>query len=362
VFLSAPKGSLYNPTKPHLAQTPREIVRRALTFETPERTPRDLWVLPWAENRYPEHLARLRFLFPPDITDAPDVYQPSPRVVGNRYHVGTHVDEWGCIFENIQEGVIGEVKRPIITDSADWQQCAPPYEILPDKPANAREEVNRFCERTELFTKASCCPRPWERMQFLRGSVNAFMDTVIAVDHVRNLLTRIHEFYLRELEFWVTTDVDAIMFMDDWGSQTSLLINRETWLSLFKPLYREYCEIAHAHNKFAFMHSDGCISAIYEDLIEIGVDAINSQFFVMDMEELATRFRGRITFWGEIDRQHVLPSSDPGVVREAVRRFVQLLHDPRGGTIAQFEFGPGIVPENALIVFEEWEKLTRTAS
>ncbi|MDH3252982.1 MAG: methyltransferase, partial [Ignavibacteria bacterium] len=111
-------------------------------------------------------------------------------------------------------------------------------------------------------------------------------------------------------------------------------------------------------DKFAFMHSDGCIAAIYEDLVEIGVDALNSQLFVMDMEDLASRFRGRITFWGEIDRQHVLPSSDPEVVREAVQRFVTLLHDPRGGTIAQFEFGPGIVPGNAFIVFEEWEKLT----
>jgi len=83
---------------------------------------------------------------------------------------------------------------------------------------------------------------------------------------------------------------------------------------------------------------------------------------VMDMESLARNFKGRITFWGEIDRQHVLPSPDPRIVREAVQRFVTLLHDPRGGTIAQFEFGPGIVPENAFIVREEWEKLTSTPS
>jgi uroporphyrinogen decarboxylase len=345
-----------------LPQTPREIVRRALTFERPERTPRDLWVLPWAENRYPDQLASLRSRYPPDIIDAPDVYRPSPRVVGNRYHVGTHVDEWGCVFENIQEGIIGEVKRPVIMDSAGWDHCAPPYEILPDPSGPARDRVNRFCAETDLFTKTPCFPRPWERMQFLRGSVNAFMDTAVAVDDAKRLLGKIQEFYLRELEFWVSTDVDAIMFMDDWGSQTSLLINRETWRALFKPLYREYCEMAHAHNKFAFMHSDGCISAIYEDLIEIGVDALNSQVFVMDMNELGEKFRGRITFWGEIDRQHVLPSPNPEVVREAVRRFVQLLHDPRGGTIAQFEFGPGIVPHNAFTVFEEWEKLAGTSS
>jgi hypothetical protein len=36
------------------------------------------------------------------------------------------------------------------------------------------------------------------------------------------------------------------------------------WRELFKPLYQEYAEIAHAHGKFAFMHSDGNILDIYE--------------------------------------------------------------------------------------------------
>jgi len=49
------------------------------------------------------------------------------------------------------------------------------------------------------------------------------------------------------------------------------------------------------------------------------------------------RAMGQITFWGEIDRQHVLPSPDPEVGRKAVRRAARHFYDPRGGTIAQFE-------------------------
>ena len=34
------------------------------------------------------------------------------------FAIGEYVDEWGCTFVNIQEGVIGEVKQPIVEDWA----------------------------------------------------------------------------------------------------------------------------------------------------------------------------------------------------------------------------------------------------
>jgi hypothetical protein len=122
-------------------------------------------------------------------------------------------------------------------------------------------------------------------------------------------------------------------------------------------LYKDYCDLAKSGGKFVFMHSDGYIADIYEDLIEVGVEALNSQLFCMDIRELGRRYKGRITFWGEIDRQHVLPSADPEAGREAVRTVMRHLYDPRGGLIAQFEFGPGANPETVLAVAKEFNQL-----
>lgn len=143
-------------------------------------------------------------------------------------------------------------------------------------------------------------------------------------------------------------------YIDDWGSQTALLIPPRTWRALFKPLYREYCELAHAYGKFTFMHSDGHITEIYPDLVEIGVDALNSQLACMDLQELARIAKGRMTFWGEIDRQHVLCADDPDVGKREVRRIATALHDLTGGIIAQLEFGAGARPATVAAVFEEW--------
>jgi len=321
--------------------------------------PRDLWVLPWARTHHPDALARLEQRFPSDFGTAADVYRPSPRVQGDPYVLGTYVDEWGCRFTNIHGGVIGEVREPVVRDADDFEQVAPPYETLPADVNASRDAVNRAYAAEDRFVRAACCPRPWERYQFLRGSENAMIDIAEPGREVRALLRRIHEFYLTELEFWLTTDVDAIGFMDDWGAQRQLLISPSTWRELFKPLYKDYCDLAHAHGKWAFMHSDGHTQAILADLIEVGVDAINAQLFCMDMAELARIGKGKITFWGEIDRQHVLPSPDPQAGRDAVRQVARHLYDPTGGIIAQFELGPGGNPAVALAIFEEWENVQR---
>ena len=93
---------------------------------------------------------------------------------------------------------------------------------------------------------------------------------------------------------------------------------------------------------------------IYEDLIEIGVDAINSQLFCMDIEEIGRQFAGRITFWGEIDRQHVMHTGTVAEVHAAVQRVIAALYRPAGGVIAQFELGADPLA-NADAVFQMWE-------
>jgi hypothetical protein len=338
-----------------MSSTSREIVTRCLEFDHPERLPRELWALPWAIEHYGEAFQAFCRRFPGDFGAPPDIFRPSPRRKGDWFAEGTYVDEWGCLFTNIQRGVFGEARTALLENLADWKRIRPPYEILPDHPGQAREAVNRACAASSLFMRAPCGPRPWERYQFIRTTEKALLDVMEPDEAVLGLLRVIHEYYLKELEFWVGTDVDGIMFMDDWGSQWQLLIPPPVWRRLFKPLYRDYCDLAHAHGKFAFMHSDGHIAEIYDDLIEVGVDAVNSQLFCMDMADLARRAKGQITFWGEIDRQHVLPSPDPQVGRDAVRRVAKHLYDPAGGIVAQFELGAGASLATAEALFEEWD-------
>ena len=117
------------------------------------------------------------------------------------------------------------------------------------------------------------------------------MDLATQSPELTKLIDKIHQFFLEELNRWAQTDVDALFIMDDWGSQQSLLISPATWREVFKPLYKDYVSIAHSHNKKIFMHSDGYIVDIIPDLIELGIDAINSQIFCMGLDTLE-QFKG----------------------------------------------------------------------
>lgn len=335
--------------------TPRELVQRAVTFRSPERTPRQVWVLPWAEGYHPDALARLRAEFPDDIVAAPGLYRKPLPVEGARYEKGSYVDEWGCRFENIHGGVIGIVRDPVIREPRDYDAFCPPSCTL-DLDTEA---INRFCAGTDRFVLAANLVRPFERLCFLRTMEHALVDVLTRPPEFLRFLERMHAHYCAEVEAWAATDVDAIVIMDDWGGQDRMLVSPAAWRRLFKPLYRDYCERARRAGKLVFMHSDGYILDILPDLIEVGVQALNSQVACMGVEKLA-RFRGQIAFWGEIDRQQVLPFGSRDDVRRTVREVWNGLRC-RGGVIAQCEFGPGVEPDNVIEVFRCWQDLDREA-
>lgn len=337
--------------------TPRKRVFASLDHELSGRVPRHLWTLPWAETHHGEMLTRLRSDFPDDIASPPQSYLVPPRVTGDAYAVGEYTDAWGCVFENLQAGVIGEVKEPVIRSWDDLDRLRAPEEML----GLDVDAINDFCDSDDRFVLMGSCARPFERVQFLRSSAMVYMDIgeLAAGDDASGftkLLQTVHDFYCEEMEAWAKTRVDALFFMDDWGSQQSLLINPELWRTLFKPLYRDYIEIAHRAGKRVFMHSDGFITDVLPDLIELGLDAVNSQLFCMGFERLE-RFRGEICFWGEIDRQHLLPEASTAGIADAVAEVKDYLFDD-GGIIAQCEFGPGARPENVYEVFAAWDRLT----
>ena len=330
----------------------RERVRRALTFGSPDRAPHDLWSLPGIDMFRQDELAAIRERFPDDFGGVDVTYGRSERASGTPAVVGTYVDDWGCPFTVAEPGVVGEVKHPPL---ADWSALAtwrPPYEMLDGADFS---RANAGYAASDKFIGGGG-GNPFERMQYLRGTENLMMDLAWGTQEVYRLRDMVHEFFLRGLEMWVQTDVDSIGLGDDWGSQRGLLISPKLWREFYKPLYAEYCRLAHAASKFVFFHSDGHIVDIIPDLIEIGVNALNSQLFCMDIEELGRRFRGQITFWGEIDRQWVLPFGTVDDVHAAVRHVRAAFDDGRGGVIAQCEWGIGVKAENIAAVYETWDE------
>ena len=339
--------------------TSRELVKETLEFKnTAGRAPRQLWALSWAwmfeKDAFDKILAKYEW----DI-GAPAVTfkERSAAAYGNLDLKGEGADDWGCIFTNAQDGIVGEVKHPLVAEEdeewADTSRIHIPEEWL----SFDVEQVNEQCRKSDKFMLAAACPRPFEQLQFIRGTENLYIDLMMRPKGLFDFLEKMHDFYCRLLTKWAKTEVDALNFMDDWGTQKSLLISPGLWREIFKPMYRDYINIAHAHGKKIFMHSDGYTLEIIPDLIELGLDALNTQIFCMGPEKLAP-FKGKITFWGEICRQNILPYATADEVEKAVKSVYDNLWSD-GGCIAQCEYGPGARAENVDAVFAAWDKFTK---
>ncbi len=358
--------------------TSRERVRRTLTFESPDRAPRDLWMLGTVPVLYGDELADVLSRYPTDFARAPLTYRKQPdsslkkaaemvEMEENPLYAtspggprqptptftGKYVDEWGCEWEVLEAGNVGEVIGPRLADWDNFRSFSPPHDLLDEIDLASSYP---FYETTDRFVLCSSTVEPFQRLLFLRGFANIMMDFGDEDPNMLKLLAMVHEFNVRQLTILAPVAADAIMFKDDWGSQKSLLISPKQWRKLFKPLYAEYVQLIHEAGKFAFFHSDGQISAIYPDLVEIGIDAINSQMFCMDIEELAHKHKGQITFWGEIDRQQVMPFGTVQEVREAVFRVRCALDDGSGGLVAMCEWANDTPAENIEAVFAAWDE------
>jgi uroporphyrinogen decarboxylase len=150
---------------------------------------------------------------------------------------------------------------------------------------------------------------------------------------------------------------DIARASDDLGTQYGPQMPPELFRKLFKPRHKKFFDTVRKHTKaFILLHSCGSIYSLLSDIIDLGVNAIHPvQVAARDMDsaKLKKEFGDKLTFWGGIDTQRVLPRGTSDEVRAEVKK---RLHDfaPGGGYIlaAVHNIQPDVPVENILAMYE----------
>ena len=333
--------------------TSRERVNKALNKEPLDRLPRQVWITPSVGGAAQDILAK----YPQDIAFVGVKIGKSPYEHGEAYKTGSRADVFGNIWVTLEDGVAGEIKEPILADWNKLDTYKLPWEIYKNADYAA---LNEQCASAREYCVVVARANPFEQLQMLRGPENLYMDLGAGEPKLNKLIDMLHEFILYNIKKVCECNADAIHLSDDWGTQTSSLISVEMWKEIFKPLYVDYIRHIRAKGKKVFFHSDGFIETIYPELVDIGVDALNSQLFCMDIEKLVDNYGDKITFWGELDRQYTLPFGTVHDVYNAVDRLYKAIMNKHGkltGMIAQFEWGKRVPAENVAAALERWDHL-----
>jgi uroporphyrinogen decarboxylase len=192
----------------------------------------------------------------------------------------------------------------------------------------------------------------------IRGFENVLIDIACEPGFYEELLDRITEQFMVYIDYTCEQlpEIDAVMFGDDWGDQRGVLVGPERWRKFFKPRYAKIYDKVHAKGKAVISHCCGSIVDIMPDIIDIGLDVLESvqpEAYGMDPNNLKANWGDKIAFWGCLGSQSTLPFGTPEEIEEKVSELCRVMGRGGGFILAPAkELQPETPTENAVALVE----------
>ena len=290
----------------------KELVRRAIEFDYPERIP----------LRYCTNIEKGNLIILP-IPEHPDFSPGEPGL-----------DEWGCLWKKMGED-IGQVVRHPVSCIEDLSKYKLPIVDIEKRFKEIKEKISFMQNK---FVVGDMETSGFTRMSFLRGFDSLLCDIYTngeLFDRLADIVFSVEEELIKG---WHYAGASGIYFRDDWGTQENLIISPEMWKKLFMPRYKQQVEIIHNLGMKAMFHSCGKVNAIIGFLIEIGFDVFNSnQIELLGIQKIADEYAGKICFLLPVDIQRTLMEGSIEDIRNMAVRLARTFGNSAGGFIGVAE-------------------------
>lgn len=173
---------------------------------------------------------------------------------------------------------------------------------------------------------------PYEYLWRCIGSENSLYWLATHGELLAAFVDRIGQFMLKLAEAQIAAGQGRLCGMYIWGDVAyvkGMLFGARRWRELFKPHVKSLIELFHRHRLMVIYHGCGNARDIFDDLVELGLDAYNpvEAKAGLDVVELKKRYAGRLAFVGNVDVR-VLERGNPDEIRQMVRHKLQAA---RGG-------------------------------
>lgn len=289
-------------------------------------------------------------------------FQPTDRAPAGLF--GTHPDYEQGLAEYIGVKTIEEMYRRLGVDvwhartrlcfpqNNDWfhQKNGPPFadadsidfirefQFMRPCEMDCDSYINELDTHSEFFICGGINSAIFHRYMDLCGQENALCLLRQDPELAQAIIDKITDFYVEYLELVLKAGagkIDMIENCNDFGTQRSMFISVDDFRTFFKkPLKRLY-DTAKKRGVFYMQHSCGSVFPIISDYIEMGADVLNPIQVLADhmsVNEIAAAFGGKITLYGGIDTQWLLPTGTSEDVRAETSRVLNLFKD-KGGYI-----------------------------
>jgi uroporphyrinogen decarboxylase len=280
---------------------------------------------------------------------------------------GKFMDEWGIVYRPaVSSGVLlyyDVISSPLTEGTLEkLERYAWPDPDDPGRTRGLRERATRANDQEGYLVVGHPGDTSiFENARDVRGMADFMMDLVRNKEYAHALLGKITDIQCAKMKHYleaVGDYLDVICIGDDLCGQDRPLISQDTYREMVRPYYKRYFDTIKQNTQAKLhMHSCGTIQYFLNDLIELGVDIINPVQVSargMDPQLLKQEFGHRITFWGAIDTQRLLPYGKPDEVRRRVRQTMRILGESGGYVLsAVHNIQADVPPENIVAMFDE---------
>ena len=196
----------------------------------------------------------------------------------------------------------------------------------------------------------------WEIAWYLRSMEDLMADMMGNDERATILLDRVTALACERARMYALAGVDTIGMGDDIGMQHTIMMSLDLWRAWIKPRLAAIIRAAREVNPdiLIFYHSCGYVLPFIEELIDVGVDILNPvQPECMSLADIEEKFSGRLSYWGTVGTQQVLPFGTPEEVRETVLENLRVCGAKGGIVIGPTHMVEPEVPWENLVAMKE---------
>ena len=193
------------------------------------------------------------------------------------------------------------------------------------------------------------------------------MDTIDKPDVAQLIIEKTTDVIVRGQEIYldvVGKDIDFLEVPgDDYGSNETLMVSPDTFRNLFKPALTRIIQSVKDYRSDlpVVFHSDGAITEIIPDLVEIGLDILNplEPLPVTDWVAIKEEYGQQLCFMGGIDIRKALPGPVEGIIEEVKKQIS--IFGPGGGYLltSANHMQIDVPPENIVAMFDTGHEFGR---
>jgi len=228
-------------------------------------------------------------------------------------------DQWGAIRRRTGASQLNPMLvEPAIKSKKDLDTYVGSDPDLPSRYIEIEAAVRRFKGRRAIIAGV----RPFFTVSdSLRAQDDLFRDMIRDPEMVERINEIVNNYYMRYVKNLIDVGADIIIETGDWAFTRGPMVSPKFTARFISPQLKNIADYCHSRGVPCLKHTDGNIWAIFDLIVETGVDGINpiDPLAGMDLGEVKAKYGDKVCLMGNVDCGKLLSWGSKAEVRAAVK-------------------------------------------